>query len=171
MKPLVISDPSLIIALQDEIRRSEDSRYDHRLHAVLLVAQGQSCRQVAAALGDSSRIVQYWVNQFESRGFVGLQEGQRPGRPRLLSAKQLSKTEQALRKTPGDFGLTGGIWDGKTLSAFISRKFNITVGVRQCQRMFRHFGFRLRKPRPMIAHSDGGKRKDFKKKALATGKK
>jgi hypothetical protein len=43
MKRLTISDPqSAILSLQDEIRRTEESRYDHRLHAVLLVAQGMS---------------------------------------------------------------------------------------------------------------------------------
>jgi hypothetical protein len=33
--------------MQGEIRRSEESRYDHRLHGVLLVAQGMSCPEVA----------------------------------------------------------------------------------------------------------------------------
>jgi hypothetical protein len=38
MKPLMISDSaSIALGLQDEIRRSEESRYDHRLHGVLLV--------------------------------------------------------------------------------------------------------------------------------------
>ncbi|HUZ06335.1 MAG TPA: transposase [Candidatus Paceibacterota bacterium] len=41
MKPLKISDAeTMILALQDEIRRSDESRYDHRLHGVLLVAHG-----------------------------------------------------------------------------------------------------------------------------------
>jgi transposase len=61
------------MAIQDEIRRSEEARYDHRLHAVLLVTQGRSCHQVAKDLGDSPRSVQYWVNRFEERGFIGLQ--------------------------------------------------------------------------------------------------
>ncbi len=43
MKPLTIADSaSIILGLHDEIRRSEESRYDHRLHGVLLVAQGMS---------------------------------------------------------------------------------------------------------------------------------
>ncbi len=54
MKRLTISDPqSAILSLQDEIRRTEESRYDHRLHAVLLVAQGMSGHQVARLLGDA----------------------------------------------------------------------------------------------------------------------
>jgi len=44
--------------------------------------------------------------------------------------------------------------DGKSLSAFIRRRFKIKLGVRQCQRLFREFDFRLRKPRPLIAQAD-----------------
>jgi len=41
MKALRIADSAtVVLGLQDEIRRSEESRYDHRLHGVLLVAQG-----------------------------------------------------------------------------------------------------------------------------------
>src|SRR5215470_4586868 len=70
MKPLTITDPDIILGLQDEIRRSEESRYDHRLHGLLLVAQGLSCRGVAQLLGDSPRAVQYWVNRFEKDGLA-----------------------------------------------------------------------------------------------------
>lgn len=62
MKPLPISDAStVILVLQDEIRRSRESQYDHRLHAVLLVAQGMSWPEVGRLLGDSPRAVEYWV--------------------------------------------------------------------------------------------------------------
>jgi hypothetical protein len=85
MKPLRVSDAStVILGLQEEIQRSQESRYDHRLHGVLLVAQGMSCRQVAGLLGDGPRTVQYWVHAFEREGLAGLQEGERPGRPRRL---------------------------------------------------------------------------------------
>ena len=43
MRPLTISQADKkILALQQEIQRSEESRYDHRLHAVLLVAHGMT---------------------------------------------------------------------------------------------------------------------------------
>lgn len=41
MKRIHIADAEVVVlALQDEIRRSDESRYDHRLHGVLMVAQG-----------------------------------------------------------------------------------------------------------------------------------
>ena len=92
MKALNISDPeSMIPALHDEIRRSDQSRYDHRLHGVLLVAHGMTCPQVAAALGDAPRTVENWVRRFEDDGFAGLADGDRPGRPRRLDQQQLAE--------------------------------------------------------------------------------
>lgn len=165
MKTLTISDrDNMILAMQDEIRRSEESRYDHRLHGVLLVAQGTTCPDVARLLGDAPRTVEYWVRRFEERGFAGLAEGVRTGRPRRLNDEQMEKIEQALRKTPAEVGMTdGGVWDGKTLSAFLKQKFALTLQVRQCLRLFRQMGFRLRKPRPLIAHADPEAQAAYKK--------
>src|SRR6266436_5805092 len=60
MKIVTIDDAeNVILGLQDEIRRSEESRYDHRLHGVLLVAYGMNCCQVADLLGDAPRTVAY----------------------------------------------------------------------------------------------------------------
>jgi transposase len=165
MKPLTITDAEdVIFAIQDEIRRSEESRYDHRLHAILLVAQGMSCNKVAQILGDASRTVAYWGRRFEEEGFAGLVDGERPGRPRRLSEEQLVEVATALRKVPSDLGFSG-IWDGKNLSSFINRQWSISLGVRQCQRLFRQLGFRLRKPRPRIAHADPDEQKEYKKTA------
>lgn len=152
MKPLTIRDAEVVVlGLQDEIRRSEESRYDHRLHGVLLVAQGMSCRQVSELLGDAPRTVAYWVRRFERDGLGGLTEEERPGRPRRLSEEQIQSIDAVLRGQPVDFGLTGNLWDGKTLSAYLERQWDVSLGTRQCQRLFRQLGFRLRKPRSLIA--------------------
>lgn len=166
MKPLTISDSkAIVLALQDEIRRSQEARYDHRLHAILLVAQGIKCPEVAELLGDAPRSVQYWVHRFEEEGFAGLVDADRAGRPKKLNEDQLKYISKALRSNPNEFGLKTNIWDGKTLSEFIRCRFNIDIGVRQCQRLFRKLGFRLRKPRPVIAKADPELQKEYKKKS------
>lgn len=85
----------IVLGLQDEIRRSEESRYDHRLHGVLLVAQGMTCPEAARVLGDAARTVEYWVHTFEEMGLAGLLEGERSGRPRRLSDKQIEEFREA----------------------------------------------------------------------------
>lgn len=164
MKKTKISDAeTVILILQDEIRRSYEARYDHRLHAILMVAQGMSCREAAHLLGDSPRTVAYWVKRFEAEGLSGLADADRPGRPSRLDEQQLQSIEKALRSHPSQFGYAGNLWDGKLLSHFIKKEFGVELGVRQCQRLFRQLGFRLRKPRPLIAKADPEKQAAFKK--------
>src|ERR1700751_5834928 len=116
VKPLTIADTeSIILGLQDEIRRSEEARYDHRLHGVLLVAHGLTCPAVGRLLGAAPRTVEYWANSFEQQGLAGLREGERPGRPRRLSEAQVQEIDAILRKRPSEAGLSGNLWDGKTL--------------------------------------------------------
>ena len=155
MKKLTVPDADVVIAaLQDEIRRSTESRYDHRLHGLLLVAQGVSCQRVAELLGDAPRTVAYWVHRFEEEGRAVLVDGERSGRPRRLDEAQLAQVDAALRMAPSDVGLRANLWDGKALAAFIAQQWGVTLGVRQCQRLFRQLGFRLRKPRSHIARAD-----------------
>ena len=101
MKPLTVADSeTIILGLQDEIRRNEESRYDHRLHGLLLVAHGMTCPEVAALLGDAPRTVEYWVRGFEEKGLAALREGERSGRPGRLSDKHLRGINAALRRMP-----------------------------------------------------------------------
>lgn len=163
MKKLTISDSTMVLALQDEIRRSDESRYDHRLHGILLVAQGMSCLKVSELLGDAPRTVQYWVRRFEQDGLQGLAEGDRSGRPSRLRPKHLKSINRALRMPPGESGLSVHLWDGKTLAEFLQKKHGILLGVRQCQRLFHQLEFRLRKPRPLIARADPALQEAHKK--------
>jgi hypothetical protein len=67
-----IDNESAIFVLQDEIQRSEQARYDHRLHVVLLVAKGMTCPAVAELLGDPERTIRYWVlSSFLCKIFIG----------------------------------------------------------------------------------------------------
>ena len=152
-----------MVSLQQEIQRSEESRYDHRLHGVLLVAQGMTCPQVARLLGDAPRSVEYWVRRYQVQGLAGLAEGERPGRRRRLNEEQIAAINRVVRNKPSDAGMRVNLWDGKTLSAWIEKTYGIQLRVRQCQRLFRQLEFRLRKPRPVLAKADPGRQKKHKK--------
>jgi len=162
-KLTVITHEDMRIALKQEIIRSEDSRYDHRLHGVLLVSAGHSCYDVAKWFGHSPRSVQSWVKRFNELGFAGLQDSIRPGRPSQLSPRMRKEVEKHLRKSPTQLGYQQNLWDGKLLSHHFKQYYQIEVGVRQCQRIFHEFGFRYRKPRPVIAQSDPAREKAYKK--------
>ena len=170
MRKLEISDTDVMsIAIQQEIARNDESRYDHRLHGMLLVANGMSARQAALWLNESERTLQRWVNRFEEIGFAGLQESERSGRPRRLSDEHWQSLEHDLRRSPREFGFAQTLWDGKLLAEHLRRRYQVKLGMRQCQRLFGQMGFRLRKPRPLIAKADPVAQAAFKKTA-STGR-
>lgn len=164
MQKLRISDVEVMrLAVQQEIARSDESRYDHRLHGILLVSRGLSCYQVGEWLGQDPRTVQRWVQRFESKGFAGLQEGERTGRPRKLDETEWEAVSRDLRRNPRDLGYSQNLWDGRLLAHHLAKAYKVDLGVRQCQRVFRQLGFRLRKPRPVIAKADPATQTAYKK--------
>jgi transposase len=164
MRKLEIQDADIIkIAVQQEIERSEESRYDHRLHAILMVCSGVSCNQVAELFGHSSRTVQYWLHRFEKKGFAGLHDTERPGRPIELDEKQRQTVGTDLRHSPRDLGYAQSLWDGRLLSHHLSKEYGVALGIRQCQRLFHQLGFRRRKPRPLIAKARPELQQEYKK--------
>ena len=166
MRKLEIKDADIIrIAVQQEILRSEESRYDHRLHGIMLVCSGFRCSEVAELFGHSPRTVQYWVRRFEESGFSGLEDTPRPGRPAVMDKTINQGLGKDLRRSPRELGYTQNLWDGKLLSHHLAKKFGVNLGVRQCQRLFRQLGFRRRKPRPLIAESDPEAKRQYKKTA------
>jgi len=167
MRRLGIADPGVMeIALKNEILRSEEARYDHRLHGVLLICRGLSCYEVGEIFGQHATTIQRWVQKFEHHGFHGLEDPIRPGRPRRLTPKQLQRVACDLRKSPREFGYSQNLWDGKLLSHHLKRSQEVVLGTRQSQRLFRQLGFRLRKPRPVIAKANPEEQAAFKKNSM-----
>ena len=164
MRPISLSDPENSRALlQQEINRHQDARYDHRVHCVSLVAAGLPSEQVALYFGDSPRSVVNWVRRFESQGLAGLAEGNHSGRPGRLSAEQLEEVRTLIRKPPTDAGLSANLWDGKTLAQCLEDRYDIELGVRQCQRLFHQLDMRYRLPRPAVGKADSQRQAEHKK--------
>jgi hypothetical protein len=86
-----------------------------RFHGVLRVARGKSCRQVSGLLGVGRQSVAYWARRFGRDGLAGPREEERQGRPGGPGVEQVQGIEATLRRQAEDFGLTGSLWDGKTV--------------------------------------------------------
>lgn len=94
--------PPEMAKLRDEIRQSAEARYQHRVHAVLLVAHGLNCSQVAALFGDSPRAVAYWRQRYQAHGTSGLRDEKRTGRPPKQDhgRKDLAQGQAILKEVP-----------------------------------------------------------------------
>ena len=164
MRKLHIEDAEIMrIAVQQEITRSEEARYDHRLHGILLVCSGLSCAKVAELFGHGPRTIQYWVRRFEKHGSAGLEDTPRPGRPSVMDKSVRNGISVDLRRCPREFGYSQNLWDSKLLSHHLAKKYHVDLGDRQCRRLFHQLGFRRRKPRPLIAKADQEAQRAYKK--------
>ena len=164
VKPLTLSLPEHgLTVLQHEISRHQEARYDHRLHCVLLVASGMSGEKVAGLFGDSPRSVINWVRRFDQEGLAGVAEGNHSGRPPRLSAEQLEEVRAWVRQPPASAGVDANLWDGKSLAACLLKRFDLSMSVRQCQRLFRLVDTRYRLRRPLVAKADPVRQAEHKK--------
>jgi transposase len=171
MEKLIFDDSEIVkVALQQEISRSPESRYDHRLHGLLFLCHGMSTYEVGNLLGHSPRTIQYWFHRFQEEGLMGLLDAEGRGRRSSLNPRQRKQLGADLRKPPTVLGYPQGQWDGVLLSHHLGRKFGSKVGVRQSQRLFHQLGFRRRKPRGVIAGANPEDQEAYKKTPPVDGK-
>ena len=112
----------------------DSAQLTHRLDAVLLVAAGRSCREVANWFGVDRRSVQRWVHNAYVEGLQGLVDCQRSGRPKSLSTQDLAELHSALALSPVQTGLDNARWSGKRLACHLQNRYGLTLSVRTCQR-------------------------------------
>ena len=77
-----------LIRLSKEAERDGAYRVSKRLQAVVLNSQGRSSGELAAILQAPRSKVSEWLARYQAHGVEGLLEGQRCGRPPLLSSAQ-----------------------------------------------------------------------------------
>jgi transposase len=164
MKRITVPDAeTFIAAIQDELSRTKEGRYFHRLAVVLHVLRGASAYEASHTFGFSSRTIEYWIKRLASNGLNGLWDGKHPGRPSRLSASQVQRLRKELRRSPRDLGYDQNLWDGVLLSHHVKKNYTVSLSVRQCQRLFHQMGFSLQRPRRQASEADLLQQKAFKK--------
>ncbi|MFQ5965180.1 MAG: transposase [Candidatus Scalinduaceae bacterium] len=138
---------TLIATIRDELSKTPEGRYYHRLHVVLQYIQGNSSNEIARFYGHSPRTIQYWICKFLSCGCENLWEGKRSGRPGHLSMSMRRKLQHEIRRSLREFGYEQDSWNGPLLSEHLKERYAVTLSIRQCQRLLRQLGLCLRRPR------------------------
>ena len=80
-----------------------------------------------------------------------------------ITEDQYKEIDAVLQTDPKEIGYKN--WDGPTLSTYISRKYNVNMSVRQCQRLFHSLGYSHIRPQPYPSkgYEDSEARNEFKK--------
>ena len=176
MKRLVIKNNNGIKAkIHHYIDGNEEAKFIHRLHGILLFSEkeDESCDSIGALFGNSPRTISNWIKRVNETGDIeSLRSKKKSGRPPRLSEGQRQELKIILQKSPEKHGITSntcttyevrGIWDGKSLSAYIKKQYGIVLETRACQRLFHKLGFSLKRARPVVARADEAKKAESKK--------
>ena len=130
-----VSEDALRAALASAMHGSCESRFIHRLHAVLLVSLGRSCYEVAHWFGEDPRSVERWIHAYDLRGIDGLREHPHTGRPARLTASQSELLAAELAREPCACGYAHSHWTGKLLARHVEHRYDVSLSLRQCQRL------------------------------------
>lgn len=158
------TNPEILLEQGKAIMSSTDeARFHFKVFAVNMVLSGCPVSQISSLTGVSKVTVTGWVKTADERGFDALRPRQHPGRPPKLSAEQCTTIDSAIQSDPKDFGFK--VWDGPSLSSYISSAFGVQLSVRQCQRLFHGLGYSCIRPQPYPSkgYEDFDEREAFKK--------
>src|SRR5215813_5737373 len=91
-----------IQTLQEMHRYHPSRRARMRAHSLLLSHQGIAMPQIARIYQVDYRSVSSWINQWQTRGLVGLYDQPGAGRRPILSLDEQQKVHQSLQDSPKD---------------------------------------------------------------------
>ena len=136
-----------------------------RLYRLLFIEKDdESCDSIGALFGNSPRTVSNWVKRVNETGDIEcLRSKKQHGRPPRLSEEQRQELKAVIQEPPEKHGVSINIWDGKSVSYYIEKQYNIVMKTRTCQRLFHQLGFTLKRARPVVARANEEKKAESKK--------
>lgn len=144
--------PSSRPRLKRLMKRDPAPRVRRRAHALLLVAEGRPLSRIARLFQTAPHRLRAWRTRFLACGRTGLVDAPRPGRPPELSPAALGFLEEALCRSPQDYGLLSTVWTIRDLGALLSHQHGVRVSTATLHRAVWHLGYRHRRPRHDLRH-------------------
>lgn len=146
-------------------------RVSTRIRAVLLNHKLKTSGEIASALGSPRSKVSEWLKTYAEQGIDGLMEGQRSGRPSLLTDLQKLLVCDIVDSGPSAYGLVSGVWTSKLVSEVIKEEFNVEYHPCHVWKLLQEFGFSVQSPKRILAKADDDKRQLWIKKTYPAIKK
>ncbi|MHB1921931.1 MAG: helix-turn-helix domain-containing protein [Chitinophagaceae bacterium] len=138
MKRLTIQKPDQVKEqIMLYLNGSEELKFSHKLHGVLLLLENTNCCEVSRIYGSTPQSLAAWVhklNQGEGGNIKVLKDQPKPGRSQRISVKQIKSIKYALSKKPTDYGIQSLKWSGIALSQYLKKEYGVELKIRMCQR-------------------------------------
>jgi len=143
-------DPNKISVneLKERYKTEGSSKIKERLHMIILLKEGRSCRNVATICYTSKSKVSFWQVRFQKMGYEGLKDKKGRGIKPQLSDEKITYLDKKL-SVPYKManGYTRG-WQTKDVYQQIKNEWGVKYSLRHIRRILRALGFVVLVPRP-----------------------
>jgi len=147
-------------------KNNPDPRIRHRAQALLLMVAGHTESEVAQLFQTARHRIRAWKRQFLAAGINGLADAHRTGRPPKLTATNLVYLEEALQKSPQDYGFMGTTWTVQDLHELMVQRQAVEVSKDTIHRAILKLGYRYRRPKQDLTHRQDAEAVASAKEAL-----
>lgn len=128
------------------VKRDFDALESRRLRAASLFKQGESQAEVARMLGVHRQTVHRWAKCFASEGRAALKKAGRAGRKPRLSAAELRRIGQELKRGPEVLGYETSLWTAPRVADLIERECGIRYHPGHVWKILRQMGWSCQRP-------------------------
>jgi transposase len=129
-----------------QVARQAKGRVSERAHFVLLSAQGYSAPKIGELFGYEAETVRSWLKRYEDKGYQGLEDQLRSGRPK----KELYLTaivQAQASQPPPNFGYRQACWTVALLVLHLIQRFRVTAKPATLRRALHRAGFHWTRPK------------------------
>jgi transposase len=128
------------------VKRDFGALEARRLRAASLFKQGESQAEVARVLGVHRQTVHRWAKRVHSQGRAALKKAGRAGRKPRLSAAELRRIEQELKRGPEVLGYETSLWTAPRVAELIERECGIQYHPGHVWKILRQMGWSCQRP-------------------------
>jgi transposase len=114
-----------------------------RAQIIIHAVEGLTAPEIAARMELCGKTVRFWLKRFNERGFDGLEEDVRSGRPPTYSADERSAVIRTALTRPAELGLPFACWTLDRLVAYLS-EHGIAMRRSRISEIFLHEGLKWR---------------------------
>ena len=101
------------------------------------------------------------VNRVNEKGFPGIEEGKRHGRPSGLTTELSDELKEILLQPPTSQGYNQSRWDGPLIGTYLKEKHGIDIKHCQVNNWAHSIGFSLQRCRQKYSKADPAKQEEF----------
>ena len=146
---------------QEAVRRYKDMQVNgherQRYHALILVHQGYSYREVGQILLVDEQTISRWVRQYQERGLAGLQNDPQWGGEhgqRGLSPEQGDALKRILREEAMPGTRMGSGWTNKAVRQLLVERFGVQYSKSGVRKVFAQIGWSYQRGRKLYLRRD-----------------